>query len=95
MPENSQYIVSARKYRPDSFEDLIGQDAVRVQRINMGIAAAAGNPAGTGGIQTGEGHISLRYINVHGMEIYRYIVAHFFLQKKPFLQIFLHFLILY
>ena len=28
MPENSQYIVSARKYRPDSFEDLIGQDNI-------------------------------------------------------------------
>ncbi len=28
MPESSQYIVSARKYRPDSFEDLIGQDNI-------------------------------------------------------------------
>lgn len=28
MSENSQYIVSARKYRPDSFEDLIGQDNI-------------------------------------------------------------------
>ncbi len=28
MPENSQYVVSARKYRPDSFEDLIGQDNI-------------------------------------------------------------------
>ena len=28
MPENSQYIVSARKYRPDSFEELIGQDNI-------------------------------------------------------------------
>lgn len=28
MPDNSQYIVSARKYRPDSFEDLIGQDNI-------------------------------------------------------------------
>lgn len=28
MPENAQYIVSARKYRPDSFEDLIGQDNI-------------------------------------------------------------------
>ena len=28
MPENSQYTVSARKYRPDSFEDLIGQDNI-------------------------------------------------------------------
>ena len=28
MPENSQYIVSARKYLPDSFEDLIGQDNI-------------------------------------------------------------------
>ena len=28
MPENLQYIVSARKYRPDSFEDLIGQDNI-------------------------------------------------------------------
>lgn len=28
MPENSQYIVSARKYRPDSFEDLTGQDNI-------------------------------------------------------------------
>lgn len=28
MPESSQYLVSARKYRPDSFEDLIGQDNI-------------------------------------------------------------------
>lgn len=28
MPESSQYIVSARKYRPDSFGDLIGQDNI-------------------------------------------------------------------
>lgn len=28
MPANSQYVVSARKYRPDSFEDLIGQDTI-------------------------------------------------------------------
>ena len=28
MPENTPYIVSARKYRPDSFEDLIGQDNI-------------------------------------------------------------------
>lgn len=28
MSENAQYIVSARKYRPDSFEDLIGQDNI-------------------------------------------------------------------
>ena len=28
MPENAQYIVSARKYRPDSFGDLIGQDNI-------------------------------------------------------------------
>lgn len=28
MTENTPYIVSARKYRPDSFEDLIGQDNI-------------------------------------------------------------------
>ncbi len=28
MDNSSQYIVSARKYRPDSFEDLIGQDNI-------------------------------------------------------------------
>lgn len=28
MPEDTQYIVSARKYRPDSFKDLIGQDNI-------------------------------------------------------------------
>ena len=28
MSENTPYIVSARKYRPDSFEDLIGQDNI-------------------------------------------------------------------
>ena len=28
MSESQQYIVSARKYRPDSFEDLIGQDNI-------------------------------------------------------------------
>ena len=28
MAENTQYIVSARKYRPDSFESLIGQDNI-------------------------------------------------------------------
>lgn len=28
MPENTQYIVSARKYRPTSFEGLIGQDNI-------------------------------------------------------------------
>lgn len=28
MTENKPYIVSARKYRPDSFEDLIGQDNI-------------------------------------------------------------------
>lgn len=28
MPDSTPYIVSARKYRPDSFEDLIGQDNI-------------------------------------------------------------------
>lgn len=28
MSDNTHYIVSARKYRPDSFEDLIGQDNI-------------------------------------------------------------------
>ena len=28
MSDSQQYIVSARKYRPDSFEDLIGQDNI-------------------------------------------------------------------
>ena len=28
MSENTQYIVSARKYRPTSFEGLIGQDNI-------------------------------------------------------------------
>lgn len=28
MSDSTQYIVSARKYRPDSFEDLIGQDNI-------------------------------------------------------------------
>lgn len=37
MPENSQYIVSARKYRPDSFEDLIGQDNI-VKTLKNSIA---------------------------------------------------------
>ena len=32
----SQYIVSARKYRPDSFESLIGQDNI-VQTLKNSI----------------------------------------------------------
>jgi len=36
MAENTEYLVSARKYRPDSFESLIGQDNI-VQTLKNSI----------------------------------------------------------
>ncbi|MGM9766288.1 MAG: DNA polymerase III subunit gamma/tau [Candidatus Cryptobacteroides sp.] len=67
MPETPQYIVSARKYRPDSFESLIGQDNIvqmlknSIIRGKLGHAYLFCGPRGVG--KTSAARIFAKIIN--------------------------------
>ena len=67
MAENTQYIVSARKYRPDSFESLIGQDNIvrilknSITRGKLGHAYLFCGPRGVG--KTSAARIFAKIIN--------------------------------
>ncbi|MGM9742494.1 MAG: DNA polymerase III subunit gamma/tau [Candidatus Cryptobacteroides sp.] len=67
MADNAQYIVSARKYRPDSFESLIGQDNIvrilknSITRGKLGHAYLFCGPRGVG--KTSAARIFAKIIN--------------------------------